>query len=159
VSRAWSVAGVVLLCVVSACPPVSGQRRRVGRGAAVESGAGSRWSYRKALQALEGAIEAHGGLAAMRAAEDVSIKGVGHSFARNQSVSVEPPFDRMEHEESLYADVRRGRFIFENRDPLPGGFVFGGRVVISGGQGFFANPRDKTVAPINPAGLPGAILN
>ena len=158
-NRTSAVVAVVLLLFVSVCPRVPAQGRRAGRASAAEAGAGSEQSYRRALAAVEAAIEAHGGLAAMRAAEGVSFKGSGHSFARNQSVGVEPPFDRMEHEESLYADVRRGRYIFENRDPLPGGFVFGGRAVITGGQGFFANPRDKTVAPMNPANLPANILN
>jgi len=35
----------------------------------------------------------------------------------------------MPHEETLFADLRRQRYIFENRDPLPGGFVFGAKVV------------------------------
>jgi len=64
----------------------------------------------------------------------------------------------MPRDETLYAD-RRGRFIFENRDPLPGGFVFGGRNVVSGGQGFFVNERDRTTQPLVAANLPAVTLN
>jgi glyoxylase-like metal-dependent hydrolase (beta-lactamase superfamily II) len=62
-------------------------------------------------------------------------------------------------DETLFADVRRGRFIFENRDPAPGGFVFGGKNVISAGQGFFVNERDRTVQPLVNANLPAIQFN
>jgi glyoxylase-like metal-dependent hydrolase (beta-lactamase superfamily II) len=116
-------------------------------------------SYEKARQVLDAGLVALGGVEAIRAAEDVSIKGKGVAYARNQSVGVLPPFDAMPHDESLFVNTGRQRFVFENRDPLPGGFVFGGKVVISGGQGFFVNPRDRTVAPLNPANLPAVTLN
>ena len=116
-------------------------------------------SYRKAYQTLEAAVNAFGGVEALRAAEDVWVKTGGSTWARNQSVKVEAPWDEMTREETLYADVRRGRFIFENRDPLPGGFVFGGRNVVSGGQGFFVNERDHTVQPLVTANLPAVQFN
>ena len=55
----------------------------------------------------------------------------------------------MPRDETLYIDVRKRRYIIETRDPLPGGFVFGGKQVIIGGQGFFINPRDRTINPLN----------
>lgn len=116
-------------------------------------------SYRKAYQTVEAGLKALGGTEALRAAEDVWMKGSGTTWARNQSLKVEQPWDQMPHDETLFADMRRGRYIFENRDPLPGGFVFGGKVVVSGGQAFFANDRDRTVQPVNPANLPGVTLN
>lgn len=116
-------------------------------------------SYRKAYQTVEAGLKALGEAEALRAAEDVWVKASGPTWARNQSLKVEQPWDQMPHDETLFADMRRGRYIFENRDPLPGGFVFGGKVVVSGGQAFFANDRDRTVQPVNPANLPGATLN
>jgi glyoxylase-like metal-dependent hydrolase (beta-lactamase superfamily II) len=83
----------------------------------------------------------------------------GSTWARNQSLKVGQPWDRMTRDEALFADVRRGRYTFENRDPLPGGFVFGGKVVVSGGQGFFVNDRDRTVQPLAAANLPAVQLN
>lgn len=106
-------------------------------------------SYARARKILEQGLDALGGLEAMREAGDVTLKVRGHTFARHQSVRVSPPYDRMERDEDIYLDVRNRRYIFENRDPLPGGFVFGGRQVINGTQGFFINPRDKTVQPLN----------
>ena len=61
-----------------------------------------------------------------------------------------PPYDKMTRDENLYIDFRNRRYIIETRDPLPGGFVFGGKQVITGNQGFFVNPRDKTIGPAQP---------
>lgn len=116
-------------------------------------------SYRKAYRTLEAGLNALGGAEALRAAEDVWVKASGSTWARNQSLKVNQPWDQMTRDETLLADVRRGRFIFENRDPAPGGFVFGGRNVISGGQGFFVNERDHTIQPLVTANLPAIQLN
>jgi glyoxylase-like metal-dependent hydrolase (beta-lactamase superfamily II) len=120
---------------------------------------GTAGSYRKAYQTVEAGLKALGGTEALRAAGDVSLKMNGSTWARNQSLKVTQPWDKMTRDETLFADLRRGRYIFENRDPLPGGFVFGGRNVISGGQGFFVNERDHTVQPIIVANLPGIQFN
>jgi glyoxylase-like metal-dependent hydrolase (beta-lactamase superfamily II) len=116
-------------------------------------------SYRRAYRTVEAGLSALGGAEALRAAEDVWVRASGSTWARNQSVKVEAPWDRMTRDETLFADVRRGRFVFENRDPSPGGFVFGGKVVVSGGQAFFVNDRDRTVQPVAPANLPAVQLN
>jgi len=116
-------------------------------------------SYRKAYQTVEAGLNALGGIEALRAAEDVWVKVSGSTWARNQSLKVNQPWDEMTRDETLFADVRRQRFTFENRDPLPGGFVFGGRNVISGGQGFFVNERDRTVQPLVAANLPAIQFN
>ena len=120
---------------------------------------GTAASYRKAYQTVEAGVGALGGVEAFRAVEDVWVKASGSTWARNQSVRVEQPWDQMTRDETLFADVRRNRYIFENRDPLPGGFVFGGRVVVSGGQAFVVNERDRTLQPVNPANLPNVTLN
>ena len=93
-------------------------------------------SYRRAYQTVEEGLKALGGVEALRAAEDVWVKASGSTWARNQSLKVGGPWDQMTRDETLFADFRRGRYTFENRDPLPGGFVFGGKVVVSGGQAF-----------------------
>ncbi|MDQ3135065.1 MAG: MBL fold metallo-hydrolase [Acidobacteriota bacterium] len=111
--------------------------------------AGVEKSYAKARQALDAAIAAHGGMEAMRAVQDVTVKVSGTTYARNQSVRVEPPFDAEPRDETLFVDLRNRTYVFENRDPLPGGFVFGGKTVIVGNQGFFVDPRNRTVQPIN----------
>jgi Metallo-beta-lactamase superfamily len=132
--------------------PALAQRRGAARRPAASAAASksvSERSYARARRVLEAGLEALGGLEAMREAGDVWTKAEGRSYARNQSLRVSAPYDAMERDETLYIDVRNRRYIVETRDPLPGGFVFGGRQVISGGQGFFVNPRDKTVGPLN----------
>jgi glyoxylase-like metal-dependent hydrolase (beta-lactamase superfamily II) len=116
-------------------------------------------SYRKAYQTIEAGLNALGGAEALRAAEDVWVKASGSTWARNQSLKVSRPWDQLTRDETLFADVRRGRFVFESRDPATGGFVFGGRSVISGGQGFFVNERDRTVQPLNPANFTAVTFN
>ena len=116
-----------------------------------KSGTLSEKSYARAREVLEAGLRALGGVEAIRAAEDVSVKMSGQGFARNQSVSIEGAYDRARHDESLYIDVRNRRYVVETRDELPGGFVFGGRTVVNGNQGFFVNPRDRTVTPVNMA--------
>ena len=116
-------------------------------------------SYRKAYQTVEAGLNALGGAGALRAAEDVWVKASGSTWARNQSLKVNAPWDEMTRDETLFADFRRGRYTFENRDPLPGGFVFGGKVVVSGGQAFFVNERDHTIQPLVTANLPAIQLN
>jgi glyoxylase-like metal-dependent hydrolase (beta-lactamase superfamily II) len=110
---------------------------------------GSAASYARARQVLEAGITALGGLEAIRVVDDVKVKVRGHSFARNQSLGVNPPYDRMTRDEDLFIDLKNRKYIIETRDPLPGGFVFGGKQVITGNQGFFVNPRDKTIGPLN----------
>lgn len=106
-------------------------------------------SYTRARKVLEAGIDALGGLEGMRETQDVSVKVRGFSYARNQSLSVNPPYDKMTRDEDLFIDVRNRRYTVETRDPLPGGFVFGGKQVITGNQGFFVNPRDKIITPLN----------
>jgi glyoxylase-like metal-dependent hydrolase (beta-lactamase superfamily II) len=86
---------------------------------------------------------------AIRAADDVKVKVSGYSYARNQSVAVNAPYDKMTRDEELYIDLKNRRYIVTTKDPLPGGFVFGGTQVITGNQGFFADPRNRTVGPLN----------
>ncbi len=134
------VAALLVLCSPSLY--VLAQRRSA-------SGGGSGASHARARQTLEAGLAALGGLEAIRESGDVSAKIKGFSYARNQSLAVNPPFDKMTRDENLYIDVRNRRYIIETRDPLPGGFVFGGKQVIVGNQGFFVNPRDKTIGPLN----------
>jgi glyoxylase-like metal-dependent hydrolase (beta-lactamase superfamily II) len=147
-----------LLLALSACLALSAAPAATAQTASRAS-AGTAASYRKAYQTVEAGLKALGGAEALRAAEDVWVKAAGSTWARNQSLKVGQPWDRMMRDETLFADVRRGRYTFENRDPLPGGFVFGGKVVVSGGQAFFVSDRDRTLQPVNPANLPAVTLN
>ena len=152
--RRVGLALLVCVALAAVAPSVSAQK-----SSKVAAKSGTVGSYRKAYETVEAGLKALGGAEALRAAEDVWIKTSGFTWARNQSVRVEGPWDKMTRDETLYADLRRGRYIFENRDPLPGGFVFGGRNVVSGGQGFFVNERDRTVQPLVNANIPAIQFN
>ncbi|HEX7958209.1 MAG TPA: hypothetical protein VF508_14780, partial [Pyrinomonadaceae bacterium] len=146
---------LVALCLaVVTCVPPAALAQNSSNAAAGPAG-----SYRKAYQTVEAGLNALGGAEALRGVEDVWVKASGSTWARNQSRRVDKPWDEMTRDETLLADVRRNRYIFENRDPLPGGFVFGARTVVAGGQAFSVNERDRTVQPLNPANLPGVTLN
>lgn len=134
----------VLISLLTAIPTL-GQRSSAQRSPAT----GSLSSYNRARQVLDAGVEALGGIEAIRASQDVKVVVKGHSYARNQSLAVNAPYDKMTRDETLYIDLRNRRYLIETRDPLPGGFVFGGTQVITGNQGFFINPRDKTVTPLN----------
>ena len=108
-------------------------------------------SYAQARRVLVAGLDALGGLDAIREAGDVSVKVSGHAFARNQSIDIATPYDRTRYDETVFIDLANRRYVIETRAEAPGGFVFGGRNVINGGQGFFVNPRDRTITPINMA--------
>ena len=133
---------ISLLFIFTTTVSISGQRRTA-------PGNVSGQSYARARKVIESGIVAVGGLEALREIQNVSVKVSGFSYARNQSLDVNPPYDKMTRDENLYIDVRNRRYIIETRDPLPGGLVFGGKQVINGNQGFFVNPRDKTLSPLN----------
>jgi glyoxylase-like metal-dependent hydrolase (beta-lactamase superfamily II) len=138
---ATRISALFVLLILSASFTVA-QRVRLRTSSSAQNQA-------RAMKVLEAGIAALGGLEAIREAQDVSVKVNGFSYARNQSVGVNPPYDKMTRDENLYIDLGNRKYIIETRDPLPGGFVFGGKQVIVGNQGFFVNPRDKTVAPLN----------
>ena len=142
-SSGWKLATAAVFSLSVLVNPAFAQARKgAGTSASVDSQA-------KAMAVVERAINALGGLEAIRETQDVKVKVRGFSYARNQSVSVDPPYDKMTRDEDLYIDLRNRRYIIETLDPLPGGFVFGGKQVITGNQGFFVNPRDKTIGPLN----------
>ena len=138
---------LMLFLVVTSSSVAFAQRKSAP--AAARTNLVSADSYARARKILDAGIEALGGLEAMRAAQDVSVKVRGFSYARHQSLVVNPPYDKMTRDEDLFIDVRNRRYIVETRDPFPGGFVFGGKQVITGNQGFFVNPRDKIITPLN----------
>lgn len=150
--RRMRVALLLCMAAVAAAPAASAQKSS-------KAAMGTAASYRRGYETVQAGLKALGGDEALRAAEDVWVKTSGWTWARNQSVRVSQPWDKMTRDETLFADMRRGRYIFDNRDPLPGGFVFGGHNVISGGQGFFVNERDHTVQPLVTANIPAIQLN
>jgi glyoxylase-like metal-dependent hydrolase (beta-lactamase superfamily II) len=152
--RGLRVALLVCLTLSAAAPPAPAQNTPKP-----PPPAGTAAAYRKAYETVEAGLKALGGAEALRGVDDVWVKASGSTWARNQSLKVNQPWDEMTRDETLFVDQRRQRYVFENRDPLPGGFVFGAKVVVSGGQAFAANDRDRLVQTLNPANLPGITLN
>ena len=60
-------------------------------------------SYQQARRVLDDAIEANGGLEALRAIKDFTLKEKGKVHARFQSPAAEPPFATGTSEETLEA--------------------------------------------------------
>ena len=139
---------IALLALLAASVPSIGthaqQRKAVQKPASLTLS-----SFERGRKVIESGLVALGGMDAIRALDDVKIKVRGHSYARNQSVSVDAPYDKMTRDEDLYVDLKNRKYIVETKDPLPGGFVFGGTSVITGNQGFFADPQNRTVNPLN----------
>ncbi|HET8622271.1 MAG TPA: MBL fold metallo-hydrolase, partial [Gemmatimonadales bacterium] len=63
-------------------------------------------SYGEARAVVDRAVEAVGGLQALRGLENISVDLEGYGFARNQSAKPEPPYDR---------NPRKGTFILDNK--------------------------------------------
>src|SRR5688572_28356123 len=129
---------LVMLLIAVSSEGINAQRSNAA--ITIQNDTVSGGSNTRARQIVEDGLNALGGLEAMRAAQDVKIKVRGFSYARNQSVGVDAPYDKMTRDEDLFIDLRNRRFIIETRDPLPGGFVFGGTQIINGNQGLFINP-------------------
>ncbi len=116
---------------------------------------GSAKSYANARAAIEAGLNALGGLEAVRAAEDVTVTVSGQNFARNQSVKVDPPFDPVPTAETLFVNVSRQRYIFEQRSQQFGN----DKTIISGGEAFSVDPTEKTIRTVSPASLPAITFN
>src|SRR5262245_41637490 len=89
--------GALAICA-GASATASGQTA-AGKPAAPPGG--SMQSYARARQVLEASLAALGGAAAVRAVDDVALTETGESFARNQSVKADPPWDKEQSTESL----------------------------------------------------------
>src|SRR5688500_17126169 len=72
----------------------------------------SQRSYQQARRVLDDAVEAHGGLEALRSIKDFTLKEKGKIIARHQSPAAEPPFATGTSEETLIVDTERG-FVFD----------------------------------------------
>jgi glyoxylase-like metal-dependent hydrolase (beta-lactamase superfamily II) len=108
-------------------------------------------SYQQARRVLDDAIEAHGGLEAMRAIKDFTLKEKGKLYARFQSPAAEPPFAAGTSEELLIVDTDRG-LVFDDLKTVNTGFNNWIKTVIKGKEGQTFDMWSKTATPIvNPS--------
>jgi glyoxylase-like metal-dependent hydrolase (beta-lactamase superfamily II) len=104
-------------------------------------------SYQQARRVLDDAIAAHGGLAALRAIKDFTLKEKGKLHARFQSPTAEPPFAIGTSEETLIVDTDRG-FVFDDLKTVNTGNNNWIKTVIKGTEGQTFDMWSKTATPI-----------
>lgn len=107
----------------------------------------SQRSYQQARRVLDDAIEAHGGLEALRSIKDFTLKEKGKVHARFQSPAAEPPFATGTSEETLIVDTERG-FVYDDFKAANAGFNTWTRTVIKGNEGQTYDMWSKTSTPI-----------
>jgi glyoxylase-like metal-dependent hydrolase (beta-lactamase superfamily II) len=108
-------------------------------------------SYQQARRVLDDAIEAHGGLEAMRAIKDFTLKEKGKLHARFQSPAAEP-FVVGSSDETLIVDTDRG-FVFDDLKATNTGFNNWTKTVIKGTEGQTFDMWSKTATPIPNASI------
>jgi glyoxylase-like metal-dependent hydrolase (beta-lactamase superfamily II) len=110
----------------------------------------SQRSYQQARRVLDDAIEAHGGLEALRAIKDFTLKEKGKIHARFQSPAAEP-FVTGISEETLIVDTERG-LVYDDFKTANSGFNIWNRAIIKGNEGYNYDMWSKTATPIvNPS--------
>jgi glyoxylase-like metal-dependent hydrolase (beta-lactamase superfamily II) len=108
-------------------------------------------SYQQARRVLDDAIEAHGGVEALRAVKDFTLKEKGKLHARFQSPNGDGPFAVGTSEETLIVDTERG-LVFNDLKTTTSGFNNWNRTVIKGTEGQNFDMWSKTVTPVvNPS--------
>lgn len=130
------VATLILLQASTSIPSIIGQQLNE-----------SQRSYQQARRVLDDAITAHGGLEAMRAVKDFTLKEKGKVYARFQSPGSEPPFSAGTSEETLIVDTDRG-FVFDDLKTVNTGFNNRIKTVIKGKEGHTFDMWSKTATPI-----------
>lgn len=108
-------------------------------------------SYQEARRVLDDGIAAMGGLDAIRAIKDFTLKEKGKVYARYQSPSPEPPFVTGPSEETTIVDTERN-LVFNEIRTSNAGFNNWVRTVIKGTEGQTFDMWSKTSTPIvNPS--------
>jgi glyoxylase-like metal-dependent hydrolase (beta-lactamase superfamily II) len=108
-------------------------------------------SYQQARRVLDDAIEAHGGVEALRAIKDFTLKEKGKLHARFQSPTAELPYAIGTSEETLIVDMDRG-FVYDDLKTTNGGFNNWNRTVIKGADSYNFDMWSRTATPVvNPS--------
>lgn len=135
---------VTLALLAASAPPPRGsaQEKSPPSSALTES------SYRRARAALDAGLRALGGVEALRAVEDFTLRETGRSFFVNQSTQADPPFGSGPAEETLVVDLKNNRAYYEVKNTFPGGSGHG-KNYVSGAEGTAYDLRAMTATPIN----------
>src|SRR5687768_16711186 len=103
-------------------------------------------SYQQARRVLDDAIEAHGGVEAMRAIKDFTLKEKGKLIARFQSLAAEQ-FVTGTSEETLIVDMDRG-FVFNDLKTANADFNNSHRTVSKGAASYKFDMWSRTFTPL-----------
>jgi glyoxylase-like metal-dependent hydrolase (beta-lactamase superfamily II) len=108
-------------------------------------------SYQQARKVLDHGIEAMGGVEALRAIKDFTLKEKGKVYALYQSPKPEAPFVIGPSEETLVVDLNRG-YVYDEVKTANAGFNTWVTTVIKGKEGQTYDMWSKTATPIaNPS--------
>src|ERR1044072_409826 len=107
----------------------------------------SQRSYQQARRVLDDSIAAHGGVEALRAVKDFTLKEKGKLHARYQSPAADEPFVVGTSEETLIVDTERG-FVYDDLKTANAGFNNWNKTVIKGTEGQNFDMWSKTATPI-----------
>jgi glyoxylase-like metal-dependent hydrolase (beta-lactamase superfamily II) len=99
-------------------------------------------SYQRARSLIGAAVEAHGGIDALRAAAQMRVTQEGYEFHRTQGQRIAPPYDSTVRRNDVMIDLPRGRIVVEQTRGFPGGFHYTNRFVTSGDKHFNVAPRN-----------------
>lgn len=97
-------------------------------------------SAARALALVDSAIAAHGGIARLRALEDVSIMNRGTRWMAYQSEKLARPWTTQPTRTDLVMDFRNNRVMRYNESRYPRDFLFAGTNVTTPQGGFFYDP-------------------
>jgi glyoxylase-like metal-dependent hydrolase (beta-lactamase superfamily II) len=103
---------------------------------------------------LDGALQAHGGEARIRALEDVTVEHDGRRHMEYQSYRLARPWDVQRWRWRYVLDLKGSRFRADRESRYPKDFVFTGRQVVTPKGGWYVDPRragmGDEASPIGP---------
>jgi glyoxylase-like metal-dependent hydrolase (beta-lactamase superfamily II) len=100
-------------------------------------------SYQRAKSLIDSAIQAHGGIDALRAARHIRVTQEGYEFHPTQGRRVDPPRDSTLRRNDVMIDLTRNQIVSEMTRGYPGGFYYTTRYVTNGDRFFTVAPRNE----------------
>lgn len=114
-------------------------------------------AYTKARTLIEAAVNAHGGIDALREARTASVKILGWDYHLTQGrrvASRNSPLDSTVRNTEMMVDLERGEVMSSGTNGWPGGFLYTTRFVTRGESTFSIRPRDHNYSIVAGAARP-----
>jgi glyoxylase-like metal-dependent hydrolase (beta-lactamase superfamily II) len=99
-------------------------------------------AYQRARTLIAEAVEAHGGIEALRAANKMRVTQEGYEYHRTQGRRIGPPYDSTLRRADVMIDLPSNRIVNETTRGFPGGFWYTTRFVSDGDKHFNVAPRN-----------------